>query len=99
MTTIKIDAAVEKLAHTVAEMRADDLVQVYNELFPDHPVTEVEAGADMRPLSEKIERRLASGVEPEEVVDLWNVVFPESRDVFFNEEEDVLSFESAQEAH
>ena len=95
MATISIDAAVDKLISAVEEMRADDLVQAYNELFPDEPATEEEAYEDVTPLMKRIVDRMRHGLEPEEAVDLWNVVFPAGRDVYFDEEDNVLHFEAA----
>jgi hypothetical protein len=93
MAVISIDQAVEKLACAVEGMPADDLVQVYNELFPEEPTTDEEACEDVGPLSAHIAGRVSRGLEPEEVVDLWSVVFPAHRAVYFNEEENLLHFD------
>lgn len=34
----------------------------------------------------EIARRVREGLEAEEIVDLWNVVFPEDRQVWYDEE-------------
>lgn len=93
MPTTSVDAATEKLNHAVEEMHADDLVQVYNELFPDELATEEEAHDDVTPLVKRIVDHISRGLEPEEVVDLWNVVFPKDREVYFNEEDNLLHFD------
>ena len=98
MPTISVDDATEKLTHAVEEMHADDLREVYNELFPDEPATEEEAYEDVAPLVEQIVGRIAEGLAPEEVVDLWNVVFPKDRDVYFNEEDNLLHFAAGKTA-
>lgn len=92
MPTISIDTATDKITHAVEGMGADDLLQVYNELFPDEPATEQDAYDDVTPLVEQIVEHIAGGLEPEEVVDLWNVVFPSDRDVYFDEEDNLLHF-------
>lgn len=92
MATISVPAASEKLTHAVEDMHADDLLQVYNELFPDEPATEDDAYDDVTPLVEQVVDHIGRGLEPEEVVDLWNVVFPKDREVYFNEEENLLHF-------
>jgi len=92
MPTISVDAAAEKLTHAIEDMHADNLLQVYNELFPDEPATEDEAYDDVTHLVEQISDHIRKGLEPEEIVDLWNVVFPQDRGVYFNEEDNLLHF-------
>ncbi len=96
MAAIRIDVAVEKLTHAVEEMSADDLVQVYGELFPDEPTTEEAAHEDVTPLVEQIVDHIGRGLEPEEVVDLWNVVFPSGREVYCDEEDNLFHFQEAE---
>ena len=97
MSTISVDDATKKLTQAVEGMHADDLVQVYNELFPDEPASEEEAYEDVIPLVEQIVDHITRGLEPEEVVDLWNVVFPKDREVYFNEEDDLMHFAEGDE--
>lgn len=96
MPTINVDVATEKLSHAVEEMHADDLLQVYNELFPDKPVAEDEASCDVGSLVKQIVDHISGGLEPEEVVDLWNVVFPRDREVYFDEEDCLLHFAASE---
>jgi len=93
MATISIDGATEKLIRAVEKMDTDDLVQVYNELFPDEPTTEEKAYEDVTSLVEQIVGHIRHGLEPEEAVDLWNVVFSADREVYFDEEANLLYFE------
>ncbi len=92
MQTISVAAAAKKLTDAVEKMEADDLLQVYNELFPDDPTTEEQACEDMTPLVEQIVVHINDGLEPEEAVDLWNVVFPSGRGIYFDEEDDLVHF-------
>ena len=39
------------------------------------------------PPASEIARQIRGGLEAEEIVDLWNVVFPEDRNVWYNPEE------------
>jgi hypothetical protein len=48
---------------------------------------------DRSDLAQVLAAAVRSGVEPELLVDLWNVVFPEDHDVWFNEETDEIHFE------
>ena len=73
-------------------MPADDLLQVYNELFPEEPASESRASGDVALLFEPIVEHIRHGLEPEEVVDLWNVVFPRDRAIYFDEEDKLLHY-------
>jgi hypothetical protein len=78
--------AVERLAKAIEKASADDLVEVYTELFPANGLPA--AGAHAQALAHHIRTRL----EPEELVDLWNVVFPADRNVYYDEEEEALRY-------
>lgn len=93
MSTIKIEAAMKRLTSAVEQMQADDILQVYNELFPNKLVTEDELSQNLTCFVEQIHDHMKQGLEPEEVVDLWNVVFPMDRGVSFDEEENLLVYE------
>ena len=70
---------------------ADDLLEIYAELFPGRPLPNV-AGAKAKALAVELARHIRSGIEPEEVVDLWNVVFPADRNVYYDEEHEVVRY-------
>ncbi len=44
------------------------------------------------PVASEIARHIRSGLEAEEIVDLWNVVFPEDRNVWYDEEAKSILF-------
>jgi hypothetical protein len=71
--------AVEKLAHGVELAKQNDLAEIYAELFP-------EKSAFSPPAASDIVRYIRNGLEAEEIVDLWNVVFPADRNVWYDEE-------------
>ena len=89
MATISLEDATGKLTHAIEDLDADELVQLYNELFPDKPVPS-EATTDPNQLRQQIIEHINGGLEPEEVVDLWSVAFPTDRKVYFNEEDGFL---------
>jgi hypothetical protein len=86
MPEISIDQATEKLSEALSGMTADDVVAVYNELFPDRPAKEEDVNGDARTLLAEVVEHIRRGLEPEEVLDLWNVVFPKDRNVYYDEE-------------
>lgn len=87
MSAISRGEAVERLAKAVEAASSDDLVEIYAELHPEHSPPTASAA-----LANEIAAHIRRGIEPEEIVDLWNVVFPLDRDVSYDEEEDALRF-------
>ena len=82
--------AVERLAKAVEKDSSDDLVHsLFTELFPADPLPDV-TGPKAELLAKKLAAHIRAGIEPEEVVDLWNVVFPVEGYVYYDEEDDVL---------
>jgi hypothetical protein len=80
MPIISLAEATETLARSVEKAGADDLVEIYAELFPERPSPSPPSAVD-------IVWHIRHGLEPDEVVGLWNVVFPRDRNVWYNEEE------------
>ncbi len=76
--------ATEKLAVGVEKAKPSVLPEIYAELFPERP-----RGAPGR---ERDRRHIRGGLEAEEIVDLWNVVFPEDRNVWYDEETRAIHF-------
>ena len=78
MPTLSKTQASEKLAEVVEKAKSSDLVEIYAELFPEELSSPPLTASD-------IAERIRSGLEAEEIVDLWNVVFPEDRNVWYEE--------------
>jgi hypothetical protein len=85
MPALSTAEATEKLAAGVERAKASDLPEIYSELFPERP-----PGAT--PVAGEIARLIRDGLEAEEMVDLWNVVFPEDRNVWYDEEARAIHF-------
>jgi hypothetical protein len=77
--------AAERLAVGVERAKPSDLPEIYAELFPEQ-----RSGAT--PVASEIARYIRGGLEVEEMVDLWNVVFPEDRNVWYDEEARAIHF-------
>ncbi|MFO0968766.1 MAG: hypothetical protein U0793_24685 [Gemmataceae bacterium] len=82
-----------RLTEAAEHSRADDLVAIHNELFPEEEVTEAEVGRDSARYLRKIVGHIKNGLESEEIVDLWNVAFPGHRGVWFDEEEGLIHYD------
>lgn len=89
MSAIPKKEAVERLAKAVENSSPDDLVQVYTELYPADPYPDA-TGAKAKQLATDLAAQIRTGIEPDEIVDLWHVVFPSDRRVYWDEEDDVL---------
>ena len=93
MPTVPRQEAVKRLAGAVAAAGSDDLVEIYNELFPSEPIGADRANSDRGAIIHTIVGHIANGLEVEEIVDLWNVIFPAHRDVWFDEDEDLMHYD------
>ena len=85
MPALSRTEAAEKLAHGVEQAKPDDLPEIYSELFPDNP-------SHVPMVASEIARYVRSGLEAEEIVDLWNIVFPEDRNVWYDEKAKSIHF-------
>jgi hypothetical protein len=77
--------AAEKLAQGVERARPNELAEIYSELFP-------EESSLPTPSASEIARHIRSGLAAEEIVDLWNVVFPRDRNVRYDEETQAIRY-------
>jgi len=89
MPALKKSEAVEKLAQAVAASSSEDLADVYAELFPDGPRLRPEDAEKRRA---EVTEYVRTKMEPEELVDLWNVVFPTDRNVYYDDADGLLCY-------
>jgi hypothetical protein len=92
MPSIPLKTAIERLSAAVHGMRSDDVHAVFDELFPEDVAGDVTTSAVIADLTRRIDEHIMRGLEPEEVVDLWNVVYPDDRAVYFDDETDLLCY-------
>ncbi len=85
MPALSMSQAAEKLADGVERSKPANLAEIYCELFPRKP-------APVSPVANEIASLIRNGLEAEEIVDLWNVVFPEDRNVWYDEESKAIHF-------
>jgi hypothetical protein len=83
MPALSTSEAAERLAKVVEQATA--LSEIYAELFPEKPAMATPTSADLA-------QHVRSGLEAEELVDLWNVVFPADRNVWYDEEDEKIHF-------
>jgi hypothetical protein len=85
MPALSINEAAERLAKVVEKAKPTVLGEIYAELFPEKPVATPLSATDLA-------RHIRSGLEAEEIVDLWNVVFPADRNVWYDEEDEEIHY-------
>jgi hypothetical protein len=93
MATITKRQAVDRLTQAVKKANPDDLVEIYNELFPEKPITEHEAKEDPSAVVKKIVAHIDRGLEVEEILDLRYVILPKHHRVWFDEEEGLIHYD------
>ena len=87
MPDVKVVAAAERIAAAIEAAGPGVIGEIASDIL-DLP----HGGVDR--LAHALATAIRAGVEPELLVDLWNVVFPEDHDVWFNEETDELHYDS-----
>lgn len=79
MPILSTPEAAETLAKAVEKSDPSLLREVYEEIYPD-------ASPSAPPVAATLAQLIRSRLAAEEIVDLWNVMFPEDHDVYYNEE-------------
>lgn len=85
MPKLSTGEAVERLIEGITEAKPTTLAEIHAELFP-------EKSPAPPPTAGEIVGLVRGGLEAEEIVDLWNVVFPEDRNVWYDEEDQKIHF-------
>ncbi len=93
MATITKQQAVDRLTQAVKVATLDDLVEIYNELFPEKPITEDRPRRDPSALAKKISAHIDRGLEVEELLDLRYAILPKCRRVSFDEEDNLIHYD------
>jgi hypothetical protein len=83
MPTFTMAEATERLARAVEKASPDDLEVFHDEMFPEQPIPSPVQAA-------KLVRYIREEFDPSEAVDLWHVVFPQDRNIWYDEEEQVI---------
>lgn len=99
MPVITKEQVLELLTNEVQEkFGADELLEVYNEVFPDNPRTEEEADEDVAPLIEQLVAHINSGLEIDVLMELWWLIIPKHHNIWYDEVEDRFNYSEESEA-
>jgi len=85
MPALSTNEAAERLSKVVEKAKPTILTEIYAELFPEKPAVAAPSAADLA-------LHVRSGLDAEEIVDLWNVVFPADRNVWHDEEGEMIHY-------
>lgn len=85
MLTLPRNQAAEKLAVVVEKAKPTAVAEIHAELFPEKPTAALPSASDLA-------QHIRGGLEAEEIVDLWNVMFPADRNVWYDELEDKIHY-------
>ena len=97
MPSISIHEAVEKLTRAVESMAPYDLLDFYNEVFPEAQKSALSERGRGAVEKQRILEHFAAGLEIDEILDFWRVAFPGSRKVEYDDETDTISYRAPHE--
>ena len=92
MSALSTYEAAERLAKVVETAKPTILSEIHAELFPEKPRTGALSAADLV-------KYVRTGIEADELVSLWNVVFPADRNVRYDEEDRKIHYDEATIGH
>jgi hypothetical protein len=96
---IPADQAVAMMTKRVEdELAWDELLEIHNELFPKHQASEEEAQQHRSVLVQRLVERITAWAAIENFVDVWGMLFPRHRNVWYNEEDKTLHYNEDSEA-
>jgi hypothetical protein len=90
--TMTLKKAVKELRATIEQCPPDVLREVYKELFYGSKITEAEVLKHPEKYLNKILDHIDAGLEIEEILSLWGILFPTRYRRFYNEIDDVLEY-------
>ena len=92
MPVVTKDQALQLLTSEVKKFDTDELLEVYNELFPKHPYSEEKARQDPSPLVERLVAHINSGLDIGEIIELWGLIVPKHHHLWYDEVEDRIHY-------
>jgi hypothetical protein len=93
MPDLTKEQVVDRLTHEVQKLDADEVLEIYESLFRKRFSAAERATTDKRPLVKEIVQHIRGGREDEELPELWSLVLPGYRNVWYNEEDELLHYD------
>lgn len=98
MPAVTQDQALQLLSAEVQKYETDELLEVYNEVFPAHPSSLRKARKDPSPLVRELIEYIHSGLEIDQIIDLWGVILPRDHHLWYNEIEETIHYNEETES-
>jgi hypothetical protein len=92
MSPISTDQAAELFIEAVKNASPDYLVAFHNELFTRQKTTQEAAEKNPQAFLKRVLDHIQQGLEIDEVLDFWNVVFPRRQRLSWDEEDGLFHF-------
>lgn len=87
------EQAVERLRREIQTLGWADIREVYNELFARHKVTVEATRQNPEAIRDQINKHIDGGLELDEIMSLWNLLFGSKQWIdFYNEIDNVFQF-------
>lgn len=93
MPTITPDQAIAAITEAIEQNPdVDELLEIDESIFRQNPFSEAEAYKDVRPLVQRLVHHVRTRKAPDEIRWLFRLIFTNYRNVWYNEEDEVISF-------
>lgn len=94
MPVISKEQAVERMTGQVEQFAPDELLEVYNELFPKERRTGAEVNGNLAPLVKRLVGYINDEQPIDELIDLWRLIFTTRyRNVGYDEETEGIAYD------
>ena len=99
LAAVSLEQAAEILETEVGKnLASDEVFEIYNELFPEDRGAEDEAYKNDGPLIKRICDRIRGNGDAEDLVYLWELILTKHRNVWFNEEDNLIYYDEEHES-
>jgi ATP-dependent protease Clp ATPase subunit len=92
MPAITREEAIEQMVRAVESFPADELIELYNELFPKEAVPFTTPAEAVAPLAARIVAYLRGDRGMDQIVELLSLIVPRRRRVYYDETEDKIHY-------
>src|SRR5258708_4068202 len=83
MAQITKKQAVDRIKGSIRKLPADDMQEVYGELFPLAPAPSEQG---VTSIQKRVDDYIQRGLGVEDILALWRVMFPNDRNVYYDED-------------
>jgi hypothetical protein len=85
--------AVQRITDEFKKFTDEDWVDVFNELFARRMVKGQPSARKMQSIRKEVVDHVEQGLEVDDILSLWHIMFPKCRNREYDEEADTLSYD------